>query len=99
MDDLQRMMIKDLQDPDFAAAYRDAESRSALHDKLVNLRLASARTVEEVAKHMGVKPERVRDYEAHRRDALWGMHQRYARAVGHRLMWAIGVSDAEPAAD
>lgn len=91
-DDLSELMTESMKDPEFAAAYRDVESRSKLLDTLVSLREQSGLTVEQVAEHMGVKPTRVRDYEQRRIDPHWSTHQRYARAIGHRLSWAVAVS-------
>ena len=91
MSDLDELMAESMKDPAFAAAYRDAESRTNLMDTLVMLRVNSGLSIDEVAVHMGVKPKRVRDYERRRIDPHWSTHQRYARALGHRLTWAIAV--------
>lgn len=85
-DDLDTFLAEQLDDPAFAAAYSDSQHRSKLHLRLVEARRASGLTVNQIADRMEVDPARVVEYEAGAVDPRLSFHQRYARALGARLV-------------
>jgi DNA-binding XRE family transcriptional regulator len=85
LDDLDRFIAEQRRDPEFDAAYLDAQARSSLLAGCVRLRKAAGLTQAEVARAMGTTQSAVSDLEAGAADPRLGTLQRYARAVGAHL--------------
>lgn len=73
-------------DPEFRAAYEDEMLRHKLLDSLVSLRKALKLTQSEIAKRMQVRQPTVSGFETEASDPKFSTVQRYARAVGARIL-------------
>ena len=71
--------------PEFRAAYEDAQELQRLIDGLVKCRKALHLSQTEVAERMGVRQPTVSGFETERSDPRLSTLQRYARAVEARL--------------
>lgn len=76
-------------DPEFRAAYEDEVFRHKLLDSLVALRKALKLTQSEIAKRMQVRQPTVSGFETEASDPKFSTVQRYARAVGARILTRI----------
>ena len=84
-DDFDAYLEAALKDPEYRAAYEDANARGRLLDSLVHLRKAMGLTQTEVARRMGVRQPMVSGLENEGSDPRLSTLQRYARAVETRL--------------
>lgn len=84
-DDLDNMLAEAAQDPQFAAAYEDANNRAELLHTLAQMRVDAGLSRQQVADRIGLRLRDVERYEKGSSDARLSMHQRYARAVGARV--------------
>lgn len=73
-------------EPGFADALADAEDRAALRLTLIRARKASGLTQKDVARAMETTQSAVSDFERGGTDPHLSTLQRYARAVGARLV-------------
>ncbi len=85
LDDLDDYLAEQMKDPQFAAAFRDANARYALNRRLVAAREAAGLSRADVAARMEVKRREVDDFEGGRTDPYFSFLQSYARAVGAHL--------------
>jgi transcriptional regulator with XRE-family HTH domain len=79
------------QDPEFRAAYEDAQERHNLLDQLVALRRSRRLSQTAVAARMGVRQPTVSGFETEDSDPRLSTLQRYARAVEARLRLVLTV--------
>lgn len=84
-DELEAYLEVAQEDPQFRAAYEDAEERHGILDKLVALRRHLRLSQTTVAARMGVRQPTVSGFETEDSDPRLSTLQRYARAVGARL--------------
>ncbi|MBV9487138.1 MAG: helix-turn-helix domain-containing protein [Frankiaceae bacterium] len=75
--------------PEFRAAYEDAQALQRLIDSLVKCRKALHLSQTEVAERMGVRQPTVSGFETERSDPKLSTLQRYARAVEAHLRFKI----------
>jgi DNA-binding XRE family transcriptional regulator len=85
-DELDAFIRKAKKDPEFRRAYEDAHERSTAVDVLVRAREADGLTQTDVAKRMGVTQPTISQFEVESSDPRISTLQRYARAVGLRLL-------------
>ncbi|MBV9293656.1 MAG: helix-turn-helix transcriptional regulator [Frankiales bacterium] len=79
-------------DPEFRAAFEDADSLQRIIDSLVKCRKALRLSQTDVAKRMGVRQPTVSGFETEASDPRLSTLQRYARAVEATLRVAVVVS-------
>jgi transcriptional regulator with XRE-family HTH domain len=84
-DDFDAFLDESLQNPEFAAAFEDAEQRSRLISDLTSCRKGHKLRQKDIAAHMGVAQSVVSDFERRESDVYFSTLQRYARACGARL--------------
>ena len=82
-----------LEDPEFAGAFEDASARSALAEKLRQLRKASGQTQRQVADAMGTTQSAISDLDRGEADPQLSTVQRYARAVGAKIRFTVDSPD------
>ncbi len=75
--------------PTLAAAIDDANALQELLDELVSLRKRAELTQTEVARLMGVRQPTVSQFETESSDPRISTLQRYARAVGSRIVVSV----------
>lgn len=75
--------------PDFIAAIEDARTREHVRALLISLRKAQQLTQTVVADRMDVSQPTLSEFEAESGDVRLSTLQRYARAVGARLVIAV----------
>lgn len=85
------------ENPAFAAALRDAEERSSLRVTLIEQRKASGMTQREVADVMGTTQSAISDVEGGASDPHLSTYQRYARAVGARVIVRCSIDTSHSA--
>lgn len=73
-------------DPEFRAAYEDELLRHKLIDSLVALRRTQGLTQSDVARRMNVRQPTISGFETESSDPRVSTLQRYARAVGARIV-------------
>lgn len=90
-----------LGDPEVAAAFEDAQSRSEIIDRLVSARLSPPReTQRAIAKRMETTQSAVSELESGETDPRLSTMQRYARAVGLKLIVEVAsATDVDDAID
>lgn len=93
-DDLDQMLEEVASDPVARAVYEDALHREELLDSLVEAR--GKRTQQAVADAMGTTQSAISDIEKGRVDPRLSTLQRYARAVGRRLVMALRGEETAP---
>lgn len=94
VDDLDVFIEEQCSDPEFARAYEDAQSRSALLAHCVQLRKDAGLTQADVARAMGTTQSAVSELEAGAADPRLRTLQRYARAVGARIEVSVHPTSA-----
>lgn len=82
-DELERRILAD---PLAMAAFEDARVRRLIIHRLKTAREARGMTVLDVARPMGVDAKAVEAYERGETDPRLSFHQRYARALGGRVV-------------
>lgn len=85
VDGLIELLADEGRDPEFRAAYEDAEARMAFLRSLIAMRKAKGISQAVVAEAMGTTQSHVSDLEAGGTDPRLSTLQRYARAVGCRM--------------
>lgn len=88
-----------LEDPEFAGAFEDASARSALAEKLRQLRKASGQTQRQVADAMGTTQSAISDLDRGEADPQLSTVQRYARAVGAKIRFTVDSPDRTTSPD
>ncbi len=87
MDDLQRFIQEQSQnEPGFAEALEDSRAAASLLRALIDARSRTGLTQGDVATRMRTSQSAVSDLEAGDIDSRLSTYQRYARAVGYRLV-------------
>ncbi|WP_370645852.1 helix-turn-helix domain-containing protein [Corynebacterium sp. ACRQP] len=82
-----------LEDPEFAGAFEDASARSALAERLRQIRKSSGQTQRQVASVMGTTQSAISDLERGESDPQLSTVQRYARAVGAKVHFTVDSPD------
>lgn len=88
-DDLDDYLAERVTDPVFAASYEDAQMRSELLRSMVTARQHRDVSQGSVARLMGTTQSAVSDLERGATDPRFSTLQRYARAIGQRLVVAL----------
>jgi DNA-binding XRE family transcriptional regulator len=88
-DDLDRFLAEQLQDPAFAAAYEDAEQRTALIVAQSDARRRAGLSQLDVARLMGTAQSAVSAMEKQAVEPRLTTLFRYARAVGVRVRFTV----------
>lgn len=91
MSDVDKLLGLDPNDPGDAAALEDAQGYADLIDTLVRLRNHQGLSLSDVAVRLEVTPQRLREVERAGSDLTLSFVQRYARAIGARLVLAVDV--------
>ena len=91
----QEFLEAQLADPDFRAAYEDAQARERLIDCLVQVREAQHLTQTAVGQAMGVRQSTVSGFENEGSDPRLSTVQRYARALGGELCFKVRFTNAD----
>ena len=86
LDDLDLFLAEELERPDFKKAYEDAEVRETLLRQLIDARQDARLTQAAVAERMGTTQSAISELECGVGDARLSTLQRYARAVGAKLV-------------
>lgn len=89
MSNVDELLGLDLSNPEDAAALEDAQSYADLIDTLVRLRNHRGLSLADVAERLEITPQRLVEIERAGSDLTLSFIQRYARAVGARLMFAM----------
>lgn len=89
LEDLDDFVDTQLQDPLFARALEDAEAKAAVLRKLTALRKAVGMTQAQAALMMGTVQSAVSDLEGGVTDPYLSTLQRYARAIGARMVVSV----------
>lgn len=74
-----------MEDPEFKAAFEDAQVRSDVSDCLRDVRKREKISQRDVAKAMGTTQSAISDFERGETDPQLSTIQRYARAVGAKI--------------
>ena len=82
-----------LEDPEFAGAFEDASARSALAERLRQIRKSSGQTQRQVASVMGTTQSAISDLERGESDPQLSTVQRYARAIGAKVQFTVDSPD------
>ena len=82
-----------LDDPEFADAFEDASVRSALAETLRQIRKTSGQTQRQAASTMGTTQSAISELERGEADPQLSTVQRYARAVGAKVRFAVDTPD------
>jgi transcriptional regulator with XRE-family HTH domain len=90
-DEFENTLERARQDPEFRAAYEDAQERHSILDKLVSLRRTLNLSQSTVAARMGVTQPTVSGFETEDSDPRLSSLQRYSRAVGARIRLVLTV--------
>lgn len=99
VDDLDTLIAVECGDGAFAGAYEDAQRRSAILRDLVGARRARGIAQRMVAERMGTTQSAVSDLECGATDPRLSTLQRYARAVGMRLVVEVEQVGSDPSSD
>ena len=89
VNDLDGFLNDSLEDPAFAAAYRDAQARSDLRLQLIRLRRKSGLNQTQVAAAMQTTQSAVSVFESGECEPYLSTLQRYAQAIGVEVAIAI----------
>lgn len=92
-----KLLSKKLEDPVFRAGFEDARVRRELVDELVKLREAAEITQTRLAEQMGVAQSTLSQFEQGT-DPRVSTIQRYARAIGYRIVFDLEASSARTSA-
>lgn len=90
-DDFDSYLQEAQQNPEFRAAFEDAQGRNRLLDSLVKLRRILRLTQKQVADRMGVRQPTVAGFEKESSDPKLSTVQRYARAVEAQLTFSLAM--------
>ena len=82
---LAEILARNLQDPDFAAAYAEADADYSVLEAMITARAAAGLTQEALAERMGTTLSAVARLEGGRVSPTVETLRRYAKAVGKRL--------------
>ena len=82
---LAEILAHNLQDPDFAAAYAEADADYSVLQAMITARAAAGLTQEALAERMGTTQSAVARLEGGRVSPTVETLRRYAKAVGKRL--------------
>lgn len=91
VDDLDVYIAEQMQNPQFAGAYADAETRAALLAGCVKARKNSGLTQTDVARIMETTQSAVSEFEGGGTDPRLSTLQRYARAIGAEIVVSLNV--------
>lgn len=97
-DDLTRYVAEqEATDPEFKTARRHIAERHRLLDSLVNVRKRKKLTQQQVADRLGISQPSVAEFEGEASDPKLSTLQRYARAVGMRLVVLVAAAPVDGA--
>jgi transcriptional regulator with XRE-family HTH domain len=91
VNNVDELLGLDPNDPEDAAALEDARSYADLIDTLARLRNHRRLSLKDVAVRLEVTPQRLMEVERAGSDLTLSFVQRYARAIGARLVLAVDV--------
>lgn len=97
-DEFDTYLAQARQDPQFRDAYDDASHLQQLLDHLVGLRQQLGLTQQQVAERMNISQPTVSQFESERSDPQLSTLQRYARALGARLVVDVDASECDKTA-
>lgn len=97
-DDLGPYLEQAQQNPEFRDAYDDARHLQQLLDRLVELRRELGLTQQEVAARMDISQPTLSQFESERSDPHFSTVQRYARALGTRLIVDVDAPECDKTA-
>lgn len=88
-DQLDAHIAKSMKNPGYRAAYEDSQARNAILDALVAARRSQGITQNVVAQTIDVTQSTVSQFESEGSDPRLRTLQRYARAVGMRVVFTL----------